>query len=77
MLFVLVFARLSVTGLQVVLSFHGLRNQTEAVRLYSAIFVISIGKIAASHKVTVVQSSGIGGLVPQNRSECVRGRWVV
>lgn len=55
MLFVLVFARMVLTALQVVLSFHGLRNQTEAANLYAAIFVLSIGKIVGSHKVTAAK----------------------
>lgn len=63
MLFLLVFARLVLTASQVVLGFHGLRNQPKATSLYSAVFVVSIGKIVGSHKVIAAkQNCGIRSL---------------
>ncbi len=72
MLFVLVFARLVLTALQVVLSFHGLRNQAKAVGLYSALFVISIGKIVGGHKV-IAEPSGSPRVVQIDLFKCVGG----
>lgn len=49
----IVFVRLVLTALQVVLSFHQLRNAASSSEFYLAIFVLSVGKIVMSHKVIV------------------------
>lgn len=52
LLFVLVFVRLVLTALQVVLSFHQLRNSVSSSSLYIAVFAVSVVKLVLSHKVT-------------------------
>eukprot|EP00752_Nemacystus_decipiens_P006049 g5460.t1 len=50
MLFALVFARMVITAIQIVLSFHAVRNQPSSTLLYLAIFVVSVVKLVVSHK---------------------------
>eukprot|EP00903_Cladosiphon_okamuranus_P018201 g16743.t2 len=50
MLFVLVFARMVITALQIVLSFHAVRNRSSSMLFYAAMFAISVVKLVGSHK---------------------------
>lgn len=57
-LFVVVFVRLVLTALQVVLSFHQLRNAASSSGLYMGILALSVVKIFMSHKVSVCAFCG-------------------
>ncbi|CAM9178731.1 unnamed protein product [Ectocarpus fasciculatus] len=49
-LFSIVFARMVMTGLQVVVAFHGVRNTASSTALYGTLFALSVVKIFGSHK---------------------------
>lgn len=52
-LFVLVFVRMVIAMLQIVLSFHAVRNQPSSTLFYLVVLIVSVVKLVSSHKVRI------------------------